>query len=116
MLLVEADARAAAVIRDNVRAIGAADGGAVDVRQDSVARVLSAEPVAAYDVAFLDPPYADAVDDDLQALVAHGWLAAGAVVVVERASRGPALQWPAGVDAVRSRRYGEATLWYGRRS
>ena len=116
MLLVESDDRAAAVIRDNAGAVGAAGRGAVEVRQDSVARVLSGEPAAAYDVVFLDPPYADPVDDDLQALVAHGWLSAGAVVVVERASRGPALQWPEGVDAVRSRRYGEATLWYGRRS
>jgi len=40
------------------------------------------------------------------------WLAADAVVAVERRTRGPELAWPAGYAPVRSRRYGEATLWY----
>jgi 16S rRNA (guanine966-N2)-methyltransferase len=70
----------------------------------------------AFDVAFLDPPYADSVDAALAALVDGGWLAAGAVVAVERASRGSGPTWPVGLIELRSRRYGEATLWYGRRS
>ena len=43
-----------------------------------------------------------------------------AVVVIERATRtavrGAPLTWVDGITADRSRRYGETTLWYGRRS
>ena len=35
------------------------------------------------------------------------------LVVVERASRGPALVWPEGLAGERSKRYGETMLWYG---
>ena len=52
--------------------------------------------------------------DDLSALLDGGWLADRALVVVERATRGGEWHWPAGVEGDRSRRYGEATLWYGR--
>ena len=57
-------------------------------------------PAAPYDVVFLDPPYPlsdDEVDADLAALVDHGWLVPGALVVVERSARGPGLRWPAGL-------------------
>jgi len=46
----------------------------------------------------------------------NDWLAVGGVAVVERASRDEPLSWPDGMTADRSRRYGEGTLWYGRRS
>ena len=72
-----------------------------------------------YDVVFADPPYA-VTDTELQTvltrLVAGGWLAPQAVVVVERSTRGPALSWVEGITAERGRRYGETMLWYGRRS
>jgi 16S rRNA (guanine966-N2)-methyltransferase len=43
------------------------------------------------------------------------WLVDDAVVVVERPTRGPDLDWPVGLEPVRERRYGAATLWYARR-
>jgi 16S rRNA G966 N2-methylase RsmD len=52
----------------------------------------------------------------LTALVENGWLAEGAVVVVERSSRDAPVRWVQGITDERSRRYGETTLWYGRRS
>lgn len=114
-LLVESDARAAATARDNARALGLSDR--VTVRRDRVGRVLAGEP-GAYDLVFADPPYALA-DAELAALLhrlTEGWLAPGAVLAVERSSRGPGLAWPEGVEALKERRYGEGTLWYGRRS
>jgi hypothetical protein len=42
-----------------------------------------------------------------------GWLAPGALVVVERGTRSGPFAWPAGYTPERSRGYGEATLWYG---
>jgi 16S rRNA (guanine966-N2)-methyltransferase len=49
----------------------------------------------------------------LTALQAGCWLASGALVAVERASRSGPVAWPAGYTPDRSRRYGEATVWYG---
>ncbi|HET7407946.1 MAG TPA: 16S rRNA (guanine(966)-N(2))-methyltransferase RsmD [Mycobacteriales bacterium] len=112
-LLVESDVRAAAVLHDNVRSLGVTGA---QVRQESVARVIAEPPPAAYDVVFLDPPYADPVDAVLAAVATNGWLRPGGVLAVERASRDPEPAWPAGVEGLRSRRYGEGTLWYGRRS
>jgi 16S rRNA G966 N2-methylase RsmD len=82
--------------------------------------VLAAGPDGEpYDVVFADPPYA--VPDEeitalLAALVDGGWLAPDALVVVERSRRTREFDWVEGITAERSRRYGETTLWYGRRS
>jgi 16S rRNA (guanine966-N2)-methyltransferase len=111
--LVEHDRRTAAVIRENIRTLGFRG---VDVVVAPAARVLAQPPAAPYDVVFVDPPYAvpaGDVDDDLRALVAHGWLAHEALVVVERSSRGAGPAWPAGLVGERSKKYGETTLWYG---
>lgn len=82
-----------------------------------VERFLAADPAGEperrYDLAMVDPPYDLDVGPVLVALLP--WLAPEAVVVVERRSRGPAVRWPPGYAEIRSRRYGEATLWYGRR-
>lgn len=115
-LLVEADARAARTVRENVRALGL-PGARVEAAK--VERVLAQPPGAGgpFDVVFADPPYAvtDAeVTAVLERLRDHGWLAPGAVVAVERATRGADLAWAEGFEPLRSRRYGEATLWYGR--
>ena len=69
-----------------------------------------------YDVVFADPPYALADAAVARALVAArraGWLAPGALVIVERATRSGPLSWPDGFVPDRARRYGEATFWYG---
>lgn len=100
--LVESDERALAVLRRNTEALALP---AVVVGLE-VERFLAGTPEP-YDLVLLDPPYE--LEIDLAALVP--W--AADVVVVERRSRGPQLTWPAGLEAVRSRRYGEATLWYG---
>ena len=114
VLLVEHGARAASVIRENIEAIGLP--GAV-LAADKVERVLARGPEGdRYDVVFADPPYAlpDAgVSRVLSLLAGHGWLAPGALVIVERATRSGPLNWPAEFVSAKSRRYGEATFWYG---
>jgi 16S rRNA (guanine966-N2)-methyltransferase len=112
VLLVERDARALAALHVNLEATALSG---VSVRGDAVERVLAAQPAAAFDVCFLDPPYATAVEPTLDLLVGNGWLAADGLVVVERASRDGEPGWPAPVVTERSRRYGDSTLWYGRR-
>ena len=112
--LVESDRRTAALVADNARTLGFARA---EVVAGAVAATLARRPPAPYDVVFADPPYplADtAVEQDLRALVEHGWLVPDALVVVERSSRSPEPAWPDGIEPVRRRRYGETTLWYGR--
>ena len=104
---VEDDPAACKAISANIEVVGLP--GAVLV-QDRVEDFL-AGLAAPYDVVVLDPPYAVDVDPVLAALVP--WLAIDAVVAVERRTRGPAPAWPEGTAAVRTRRYGEATLHYG---
>jgi 16S rRNA (guanine966-N2)-methyltransferase len=113
VLLVESDARAAAVIRSNVAAV-ALPGATLAI--DRVERQLARPPDAdRFDLVVADPPYAladDAVTRVLT-LLEGGWLADGALVVVERATRSGPLDWPPGFSPGKSRRYGVATFWYG---
>jgi len=116
-LLVESDPRAAATIRSNASALGLADRA--EVACEPVHRVLAGGPAGdPYHLVFVDPPYALAdgeVDAILAALERNGWLAGDAAVVVERSSRGRGPTWPPSLRPGKQRRYGEATLWYGRR-
>ncbi|MFJ6659396.1 16S rRNA (guanine(966)-N(2))-methyltransferase RsmD [Streptomyces sp. NPDC091377] len=113
-LLVEADARAARTIRENVRAL--ALPGA-EVRTGKAEQIIRSAPAEPYDIVFLDPPYV-VTDHDLREILltlrAEGWLARDALVTVERSTRGGDFRWPDGFEALRSRRYGEGTFWYGR--
>jgi 16S rRNA (guanine966-N2)-methyltransferase len=117
-LLVESDVRAARAIRDNIVALKV--GSAARLITGKATQVLAGRPEGGrYDVVFADPPYAVGDDEILQlqeALLAGDWLAPDAVVALERSSRGDPLSWVDGITADRSRRYGETTLWYGRRS
>jgi len=114
VLLVESAARAGSVIRQNIEALGL-PGAQLIV--DRVERVLARGPEGGrYDVAFADPPYAlreEEVPAMLTALADRAWLAPGALVIVERATRSGPVRWPGGYTADRARRYGEATFWYG---
>jgi 16S rRNA (guanine966-N2)-methyltransferase len=120
VLFVEADAVAARVIRGNMATVGLPGGHLVTGRVERVlARGPGSEPGAepGYDLVVADPPYA-AADDEVTTMLAAlrdgSWLAPGAVVAVERATRSGPVRWPPGYAPDRSRRYGEATFWYGR--
>ncbi|HEX4659646.1 MAG TPA: 16S rRNA (guanine(966)-N(2))-methyltransferase RsmD [Streptosporangiaceae bacterium] len=115
VLLVELDPHAARVIRRNIEAVRLPGARLL---ADRVERVLTRgrgdDPPR--DLVFADPPYgaaAEEVERVLAALYGRGWLAPGALVVVERGTRSGPLTWPAGYAPERSRGYGEATLWYG---
>ena len=114
VLLVESDTRTAAVIKANVAAIGLAGATVVTDRAE---RLLGRPPGSAdrYDLVFADPPYAVTADTVTRVLtlLADGWLADGALVVIERATRSGPVDWTPGFLPGKSRRYGEATFWYG---
>jgi 16S rRNA (guanine966-N2)-methyltransferase len=111
-VLVASDATALAALRRNVSALAIAG---VETIGDRVEHLLETAATRTFDIAFLDPPYAQPVDEVLALLTDHGWLGPEATIVVERATKSPPPQWPSGWAEDRARRYGDSTLWYGRR-
>ncbi len=110
---VESDRHAAAVLRRNVEALGLS-GAEVTARPAEA--VLQGDPGLPYDVVLADPPYA--LDDGelrevFTALADGGWLAPGALLVVERSSKTAPPSWPNGVVALTQRRYGDTAVYYG---
>ena len=112
-LLVDVDPRSADACRRNLEATGLADRGRVQM--GLVSALLDREPPseAPFDLASLDPPYETTADDVavvVRALGDSGWLAPGARVVVERATRGGAVPVPEGWEAAWERRYGDTLV------
>jgi len=116
-VLVEADRRTAALVSRNADALGLADRAVVVV--GPVERVLAGQPAVRAGFVYADPPY----DSDPQAVrgvvaqaLTGGWCTTDALLVVERSRRSGPWRFPPDVDALDSRRYGDTTLWYGRRA
>ncbi len=112
-LLVDRDPRAVRALRRNAADLDLP--GAV-VRPGDVATLLAVPPHQPYDLAFVDPPYAEPAQrlERVLALLVD-WLHHDALLVVERAARDPQPRWPLGWAAVDDRRYGDTRLWYVRR-
>ena len=112
VLLVESVARTAEVTRRNAAGLGLP----VDVRVAKVETLVRLPPAQPYDIVFADPPYAlasPALDDVVASLLAQGWLAADALVVLERSRRTPGPRWPAAFVDTWSKTYGETVLHFG---
>lgn len=112
---MEADPGALRVVRENTASLRLPGA---EVRAGRAEKTVAGPaPGQPYDVVFLDPPY-DVGDDELReillTLLANDWLSGEALVTVERRTRGGEFGWPGGFEGLRSRRYGEATFWYGR--
>ncbi|QTX04451.1 16S rRNA (guanine(966)-N(2))-methyltransferase RsmD [Agromyces archimandritae] len=111
--LVERDAQAAGVCRRNAREVAGRAGERppkITTHARSVRQVLESA-AGPYDLVFIDPPYElgeDALAGDLEALVPL--LADDALVLVERSARSPEPRWPAGLEPVRRRDYGETAV------
>ncbi|NHB76373.1 16S rRNA (guanine(966)-N(2))-methyltransferase RsmD [Rhodobacter calidifons] len=102
---VDDGAKALALIRANVAKMKA-EGETRVLRQD--ARRLGANPGAAHDLVFLDPPYGkDLGAAALAAALGGGWLAPGAMVVWEEGAP-PAV--PEGFALADRRKYGDTIV------
>lgn len=112
-LFVETDEAARGAIRENVDALGGLFGKTRVHRRD--ATDLGLRPGAdgpAFDLAFLDPPYAKGLGEaSLAKLAAGGWLAPEAVVVFERGSAEPAFE-VSGFEPLDARDYGAARVHF----
>ncbi|GAA0279673.1 16S rRNA (guanine(966)-N(2))-methyltransferase RsmD [Cryptosporangium japonicum] len=115
-VLVESDPKAVRTLRANA---GSLKLPGAEIWAGPAERFAAAPATHRFDLVFADPPYAvsaEALSAVLADLDSSGWLGSDAVVIVERATRGEPWVWPKPLVAVRERRYGEGTLWYGRRS
>lgn len=111
-LFVETDEAARGAIRDNIDALGLF--GATRVHRRDAAS-LGPRPgglAEAFDLAFLDPPYRQGWPERvLPTLLQHGWLAEGAIVVVETAADEPPVA-ATGYEPLDRRSYGAAGVTF----
>lgn len=110
-VFVESDSRAATVVKGNVKELSAA----ATVQRTTAERFVETGQPGPFDLIFIDPPYAMSTEK-VAALVSRLREAhpdADVLFVVERSTRDP-FAWPTGVEGIRSKKYGETTLWYGR--
>jgi 16S rRNA (guanine966-N2)-methyltransferase len=121
-VFVERDRTALTALKSNVETLGRSDP---DVTLTPVqgevtgflARAAYGFPVGPFDLVIADPPYdlgTDLVVSMLQALQQSGMLAGHADVIVERGVKSGDVLWPEPLEGVRSRRYGDTLLCYGR--
>ena len=113
-LFVETDAAARGAIRDNAEALSSAVFGVTRVHRRD-ATDLGLRPAAdgpAFELAFLDPPYAKGLGEvALEKLASGGWLAPGAIAVFERGVGEAALEVP-GFEVLDAREYGAARVHF----
>ena len=112
-LFVDDAAEARALLRENVTTLGL--GGTTRIFRRDVTRLGPVYPVEPFGLVFLDPPYRKGLAE--KALVSAcdgGWLAAGALIVVEEAADA-GFQPPAGFEELERRRYDDTEVVFLRR-
>ncbi|MBN8935167.1 MAG: 16S rRNA (guanine(966)-N(2))-methyltransferase RsmD [Rhizobiales bacterium] len=110
VLFVDDDATARALIRGNVDALGA--GGATRIFRRDATRLGPAHPIEPFTLAFLDPPYGKGLAERALASARDGgWLAPGALVVVEEATDAGFVP-PSGFGEIERRDYGDTQLTF----
>jgi 16S rRNA (guanine966-N2)-methyltransferase len=101
---MERDSVALQCLQRNIESLGEEEQCHV-LRTDAARPPFASAPA---DLAFLDPPYGTGLAAPaLAALAAAGWLAPGAVVVLEHGDASPFAS-PAGFEAIDKRRYGRS--------
>ena len=111
-LFVETDEAARGAIRENVEAMHLFGRTRVHRRDATALGVRPGADGPAFDLAFLDPPYAKGLGEIALARLAEGgWLAPGATVVFERGAEEPPFSAP-GYAVLDERRYGAARVWF----
>jgi 16S rRNA (guanine966-N2)-methyltransferase len=111
-LFVETDEAARGAIRQNAEAMHAFGKTRVHRRDATDLGVRPGADGPAFDLAFLDPPYARGLGEQALARLAEGgWLAAGATVVFERGAAEPEFAVP-GFAPLDARAYGAARVHF----
>jgi 16S rRNA (guanine966-N2)-methyltransferase len=107
-LFIDDGAEARALLRGNVETL--ALGGVTRIWRADATRLGKAPAGAPFTLAFLDPPYGKALAGPaLAALAAGGWLAEGALCVVEEAEKAE-IAAPEGFERADERVYGDTRI------
>ena len=114
---VEKDEPAAQAIEKNYENIKSAQcPGMFHLYTMGVNRFLQDKAQLQYHFVYVDPPYdlddLDVIETLIQ-LVSGGFLHPQALIAVERNSRVREISWPDGLEQVREKNYGQATIFYG---
>lgn len=121
VLLVELAPKAVSVCQHNATKINEAlKNEVVSVQRGKVDTVLSSffdeeanAPTRTFDLILMDPPY-PLTDQELAVTLdkVSRILAEDATVIVERSSRSPEPVWPANMEKIADKKYGETRLWF----
>lgn len=111
-LFVDDGAEARALIRANVEALGL--GGVTRIFRRDARKLGAMPPGAPYTLAFLDPPYGRGLAEPaLTSLAEGGWLAPGALVVVEEEAEA-IIVLPDGFTPIDKREAGDTQVLFAR--
>jgi 16S rRNA (guanine966-N2)-methyltransferase len=114
--MVERSAPVAARLREQVERLGA--GAEAEVVHGEALAYLSDRPPRAFDVVFLDPPFARAelIGQCAALIEAHGWLKPGGFVYIEAPAHRVAFGLPPTWEIIRRGRAGEVGYWLARKA
>jgi 16S rRNA (guanine966-N2)-methyltransferase len=109
-LFVEDNAEARGAIRENIEALGLT--GASKLWRRDATKLGPAAPMQPFRLLFADPPYGKGLGEAaLRAAMEGGWLAPGAVCVLEERADTP-IAVPAGFEPADVRTYGDTALHF----
>lgn len=112
--LVDQGAEARGLIRANVEALGLA--GVTAVLKRDATRLGPVAPFEPFSLVFCDPPYRRGLGERaLASALAGGWLAPGALVILEEAADA-VIDLPEGLACIEDRPAGDSRLIIARRS
>jgi 16S rRNA (guanine966-N2)-methyltransferase len=107
-LFVDDGAEARALLRENIAALGL--GGTTRIFRRDATKLGPAHPIEPFSLVFLDPPYGQGLAERaLASALAGGWLAPGALIVVEEAVQSQFAP-PEGFTELERRRYDTTEL------
>ena len=108
VLFVDDGVEARSLLRNNTEALGL--GGTTRIFRRDATKLGPAHPIEAFSLVFLDPPYdSELAEPALVALADAGWIAPGALVVVEEATEA-AFKPPEGFEEIERRAYDDTEL------
>ena len=118
MYAVESEQAAESIALKNFQGIKS-PLGIFNVFRSTVAKFLSSDQAlekAPYDIIFMDPPYElpnQVIEELLEEIKVRRLLSLKGILAIERSSRNSPFTWPAGMEEIKVRSYGQGSIFYG---
>lgn len=116
VVAVEKDESAIKTIKENYDLVKRANpNGKFSLIATSVKKYLNTPATSKFDVVFMDPPYETEnveVEDVIKQLQNNQFLKSGALIIIERPSKGSEITWPHPLKSSRMREYGTAVFYF----